>query len=155
MDAGETQSVLTSGKRILAKLLTVDLGVVRAAVEEDAHSLCPTIVHLIIVDVDVFAALGGDNSVVHVHVDLVSRYGQVVGVIVRVKAVLDVVVHRVVGPYATLVAVRVHTVVHVMDVGVLDVAVHVSGVEYLEIALVGAESADFPRQAIRLGIEES
>ena len=62
----------------------------------------------------------------------------------RVKAVLVVVVHLVVGPYSPLMAVGVHAVVHVMDVRANDVTIDVCGVENLWIALVGAETADFP-----------
>lgn len=43
--------------------------------------------------------------------------------------------------WADLKAVAVHAVVHVVDVGVYDVAVHVGRVENLGIALVDAEAA--------------
>ena len=43
--------------------------------------------------------------------------------------VFDVVVHQVVGPDPALVAVRVHAVVHVVNVRALDVSVHVHFVE--------------------------
>ena len=44
-----------------------------------------------------------------------------------------VVVHLVVGPHPALVAVRVHAVVHVVDVRALDVSVHVHVVEKLRV----------------------
>lgn len=47
--------------------------------------------------------------------------------------VLVVVVHLVVGPYAALMPVRVHPIVHVVNVGILDVPVYVDGVEYFGV----------------------
>ena len=67
---------------------------------------------------------------------------EVVGVVVRVEAVLPVVVHQVVGPHSSLVAVRVVAVVHVVDVGTHDVAVHVGGLEHIGVGQVFAEPAD-------------
>ena len=51
------------------------------------------------------AALGGDNVVVPVVVDLVVVDGQVIAVVVGVEAVADVVVHLIVSPVSLLVAV--------------------------------------------------
>lgn len=47
--------------------------------------------------------------------------------------VLVVVVHFVVGPYSAQVAIRIHAVVHVMNVRTFDVPVHVDIVEYLGV----------------------
>ena len=80
------------------------------------------------------AALGGDDAVVSVVVDLVVVDGQEVAVVVGVEAVRCVVVHLVPPPVAQLVAVRVHSEMVVGDVGVVDVAVDVDLVEQLGIA---------------------
>ena len=56
-------------------------------------------------DGDMIAALGGDNVVVPVVVDLVVVDGQVIAVVVGVEAVADVVVHLIVSPVSLLVAV--------------------------------------------------
>ena len=88
------------------------------------------------------------RTVVDVRVNFVPGDGQVVGVVVGVEAVLVIVVHLVVGPHAALVAVGVHAVVHVVDVRVEYVAVDVCTVENLRIALVFAEAADLPGQAV-------
>ena len=50
------------------------LGVVRAAVEEDARRVGPAVVDGVVVDLDVIAALRGDDAVVHVVVH--CRYGR-------------------------------------------------------------------------------
>lgn len=55
--------------------------------------------------------------------------------------------HLVVGPHAPLVAVAVHTVVHVVDVGVLDISVDVGGLEHVGVGQVLAETADLLLQA--------
>ena len=54
-----------------------------------------------------------------------------------------------------LVAVRVHAVVHVVNVGVHDITVHVRCVEHLGVALVSAKSADLPGQPVGLRVEPS
>ena len=82
--------------------LTIDLAAVGAAVEEDARSLRTAVVDLIFVDLDVVAALGGNDAVVFVVVDLVVGDGEVVRVIVGVETVLVVVVHLVVRPHTAL-----------------------------------------------------
>ena len=51
--------------------------------------------------------------------------------------------------------VGVHAVVHVVNVRVLDVTVYVSCVEHFRVALVGAESADLPGQAVGLQVKLS
>ena len=51
----------------------------------------------------------------------------------RILTVDDVVVHLVVDPDPALVAVRVHAVVHVVNVRALDVSVHVHVVEKLGV----------------------
>ena len=55
------------------------------------------------------AALGGDDAVVHVVVDLVVVDRQEVAVVVGVEPVPGVVVHLVPPPVSLLVAVRVHS----------------------------------------------
>ena len=44
--------------------LTVDLGVVGAAVEEDPHGVLAPVEDLVVVDLHVVAALGGDDTCV-------------------------------------------------------------------------------------------
>ena len=88
------------------------------------------------------AALGGDDAVVPVVVDLVIVDGQEVAVVVGVKAVTRVVVHLVPPPVSLLVAVRVDPEVVVVDVRVIDVAVDVDIIEYFGVTLVRAEPAD-------------
>lgn len=51
----------------------------------------------------------------------------------RLLTVHVVMVHFVVGPYTTLVAKRVHSVVHMVNVRTLDVPVHVDLLEYFGI----------------------
>ena len=70
--------------------------------EEDARSLRPAVVDLISVDLEIVAALRGDDAMVHVVVDLVVGNGEVVRVVVGVEPVLVVVVHLVVRPHAAL-----------------------------------------------------
>ena len=91
------------------------------------------------------AALGGDDAVVPVVVDLVIVDGQEVAVVVGVKAVPRVVVHLVPPPVSLLVAVRVDPEVVVVDVRVIDVAVDVDIIEYFGVTLVRAEPADLVR----------
>ena len=91
------------------------------------------------------AALGGDDSVVPVVVDLVVVDGQEVAVVVGVKAVARVVVHLVPPPVSLLVAVRVDPEVQVVDVRVVDVAIDVNIIEYFGVRLVRAEPADLVR----------
>ena len=43
-----------------------------------------------------------------------------------------------------LLAVGIHAVVHVVNIGVLDVTVHVRCIEHFRVALVGTEPADLP-----------
>ena len=92
-------------------------------------------------------------TVVTVAVNFVVRDGEGVRVVVGVKPVLDVVVHLVASPHAPLVSVRVHAVVHAVDVGVLDVAIHLDLVKNFRVGKVFAEAADFPGEAVALGIE--
>ena len=87
-------------------------------------------------DGDAVAALGGDDAVVSVVVNLVVVDGHVVAVVVGVEAVTDVVVHLVVPPVALLVAVRVDPEVEVVDVGVVDVPVDADFFEQLGVAVV-------------------
>ena len=82
---------------------------------------------------------------VSVVVDLVVVDGQEVAVVVGVKAVRRIVVHLVPPPVSLLVAVRVDTEVHVVDVRVVDVAVDVDIIEYFGVTLVRAEPADLVR----------
>ena len=91
------------------------------------------------------AALGGDDAVVPVVVDLIIVDGQEVAVVVRVKAVPRVVMHLVPPPVPLLVAVRVYPEVVVVDVRVIDVAVDVDIIEYFGVTLVRAEPADLVR----------
>ena len=91
------------------------------------------------------AALGGDDAVVPVVVHLVVVDCQEVAVVVGVKAVARVVVHLVPPPVSLLVAVRVDTEVHVVDVRVVDVAVDVDIIEYFGVTLVHAEPANLVR----------
>ena len=88
------------------------------------------------------AALGGDDAVVSVVVDLVVVDGEEVAVIVGVESVRRVIVHLVPPPVSVLVTVRVHPEVVVVDVGVVDVAVHVYVVEHFWVGLVRAESSN-------------
>ena len=92
-------------------------------------------------------------TVVAVTVDLVVRDGEVVGVVVGVEPVEDVVVHLVVDPNASLVPVGVHAVVHAVDVGPLDVAVHLDPVEHVLVGEVFAEAADLPGEPVALRVE--
>ena len=85
------------------------------------------------------AALRGDDTVLHVVVDLVVVDGQEVAVVVGVEAVRCVVVHLVPPPVSLLVAVRVDSEVIVVDVGVVDVAVDVDFVEHVWVTQVLAE----------------
>ena len=80
------------------------------------------------------AALGSDDSVVSVVIDLVVVNGQEVAVVVGVEAVQSVVVHLVAPPVSLLVAVRVDPEVVVVDVRVVDVAVDVDVIENFDIA---------------------
>ena len=82
---------------------------------------------------------------VPVVVDGVVVDGQEVAVVVGVEPVARVVVHFVPPPVSLLVAVRVDPEVHVVDVRVVDVAVHVGIVEHFRVALVRAEPADLDR----------
>ena len=84
------------------------------------------------------AALGSDDTVVLVVVDLVVVDGQVVTVVVGVEAVRRVVVHLVPPPVSLLVAVGVDSEMVVVDVRVVDVAVNINLVENLGIAAVRA-----------------
>ena len=93
-------------------------------------------------DGDMIAALGGDDVVVPVVVDLVVVDGQVIAVVVGVEAVADVVVHLVVPPVSLLVPVRVDSEVEVVDVGIVDVAEHTNGVEQLGVAFILAVSSN-------------
>ena len=86
-------------------------------------------------------ALGGDDAVVDVVVDLVVVDGQEVAVVVGVEPVRRVVVHLVPSPVSLLVAVRVDSEPVVVDVRIVDVAVHVHLVEHFEIAEVFAQSS--------------
>ena len=70
--------------------------------EKDARSVLTAAVDLIVVDLDIVAALRGNNAVVDVVVDLVVGDGEVVRVVVGVETVLVVVVHLVVRPHTTL-----------------------------------------------------
>lgn len=47
------------------KILTVNLGVVGAAVEEDAHGIRPAVVDIVVVDLDVVATLGRDDAFIY------------------------------------------------------------------------------------------
>ena len=96
-------------------------------------------------DGDTVAALGGDDAVVSVVVDLVIVDRHVVAVVVGVEAVPDVVVHLVVPPVPLLVAVRVDPEVEVVNVGVVDVAVDADLFEQLGVAVVLAEPAHLVR----------
>ena len=91
------------------------------------------------------AALGGDDPVVPVIVDLVVVDRQKVAVVVRVEAVPRVVVHLVPPPISLLVAVRVDPEVVVVDVGIVDIPVDVNIVKYFVVALVHAEPTDLVR----------
>ena len=124
------------------RFLTLDNGVVAAPVEEDTRRRLGTAVHLVTLNGHSVAALRRDDAVVPVVVDGVVVDGQVVAVVVGVEAVAGVVVHEVVPPVSVLVAVRVHAEVVVVDVGVVDVAVHVHLIEQFGVALVSAEPAD-------------
>ena len=88
------------------------------------------------------AALGGDDAVVSIVVDLVVVDSQEVAVVVGVEAVLCVVVHLVPSPVSLLVAVRVDPEMVVVDVRVVNVAVDVDLVEYLGVTEVLAEPSN-------------
>lgn len=88
-----------------------------------------------------------------VGVDVVVGDSEVVGVVVGVEAVKDVVVHLVVGPHAALVAVRVHAIVHTVDVGPLDVTIHVGAFEHVRVRQIFAEATDLPGEAVGLRVE--
>ena len=88
------------------------------------------------------AALGGDDTVVSIVVDLVVVDGQEVAVVVGVEAVRRVVVHLVPPPVSLLVAVRVDSEMVVVDVGVVDVAVDVNIVEHAGVTAVLAVPSD-------------
>ena len=90
-------------------------------------------------------AFRGDDAVVTVVVDLVVVDGQEVAVVVGVKAVRRIVVHLVPPPVSLLVAVRVDSEMVVVDVRVVDVAVHIDLVEYFGVTLVFTEPADLFR----------
>ena len=96
------------------------------------------------------AALGGDDAMVAVIVDLVVVDAQEVAVVVGVKAVRRVVVHLVPPPVALLVAVRVHPEMVVVDVRVVDVSVDVDIVENVDIAKVLAQSSNLARWSMGL-----
>ena len=87
------------------------------------------------------AALGGDDAVVSIVVDLVVVDGQEVAVVVGVEAVRRVVVHLVPSPVSLLVAVRVDSEVVVVDVRVVDVSVDVDLIEHFRVTRVRAEPA--------------
>ena len=71
--------------------------------EKDTRSVLTAAVDLIFVNLDIVAALRGNNAVVDVVVDLVVGDGEVVRVVVGVETVLLVViVHLVVRPHTTL-----------------------------------------------------
>ena len=70
--------------------------------EKDTRSLRTAVVNFISVNLDIVAALRGNNAVVHVVVDLVVGDGEVVRVVVGIKTVLVVIVHLVVRPHTTL-----------------------------------------------------
>ena len=72
-------------------------------------------------------------TVVAVAINLVIGDNQIVRVVVGVEPVHDVIAHDVVGPHAVLVTVRVHTVVHAVDFGALDVAIHAGALEHLRV----------------------
>ena len=131
-------------------LLTLDNGVVAAPVQEDTRRRLGTAVHLVTLNGHSVAPLRRDDAVVPVVVDHVVVDGQEVAVVVGVEAVAGVVVHLVVPPVALLVTVRVHPEVHVVDVRVVDVAVHVHVVEYLRVALVRAEPADLGQRVQKM-----
>ena len=113
--------------------------------QEDTRRRLGTAVHLVTLNGHSVAPLGGDDAVVPVVVHFVVVDGQEVAVVVGVEAVAGVVVHLVPPPVSLLVPVRVHAEVHVVDVGVVDVAVHVHVVEYFRVAFVRAEPADLVR----------
>ena len=94
-------------------------------------------------------------TMVAVAVNLVVGDNQIVRVVVGVEPVQDVIAHDVVGPHAVLVTVRVHTVVHAVDFGALDVAVHAGALEYLRVGQVYAEASDLPAKTVALGVEKS
>ena len=100
------------------------------------------------------AALGGDDAVVAVVVDLVVVDGQEVAVVVGVKAVLGVVVHLVPPPVSLLVAVRVHPEMVVVDVRVINVTVDVNHVENFRVALVRAEPSDLSSESDMTHVRE-
>ena len=98
------------------------------------------------------AALGGDDAVVSVVVDLVVVDGQEVAVVVGVEAVLRVVVHLVPPPVSPLVAIRVDPEVVVVDVRVVDVAVDVDLVEHFRVASILAEPSHLVARGFIEGI---
>ena len=88
------------------------------------------------------AALGGDDTVVPVVVDLIVVDRQEVAVVMGVKAVPRVIVHLVPPPVSLLVAERVDPEVVVVYVRVVDVAVDINIFEHFGVALVDAEPTD-------------
>ena len=96
------------------------------------------------------AALGGDNTVVTVAVDLVVVDGHEVAVVVGVKTVRGVVVHLVPPPVSILMAERVDPEVVVVDVRVVDVAVDCDVVEHVRVALVLAIPSNLPASTMRI-----
>ena len=92
---------------------------------------------------------------VAVAVDGVVGDGEVVAVVVRVEPVLHVVAHGVVGPDAALVTVGVVAVVHAVDLGVEDIAVHVGALEDLRVGVVLTEASHLPGEAVRFRVEVS
>lgn len=60
--------------------------------------------------------------------------------------------HLVVGPYTALVPVRVHSVVHSVDVGTLDITVYVDSVEDFGVREIRTEPTNLPRQTIAFAV---
>ena len=88
------------------------------------------------------AALGSDDSVVTVIVDIVVVDCQEVAVVVGVEAVTRVVVYLVSPPVSLLVAVAVDPEMVVVYIRIVDVAVDVHIFEHILVSLVGAEPTD-------------
>ena len=70
--------------------------------EKDTRTLRTAVVDFIFVNLDIVAALRGNNAMVHVVVDLVVGDGETVRVVVGVETVLVVIVHLVVRPHTNL-----------------------------------------------------
>ena len=91
------------------------------------------------------AALRCDYAVPLVVEHLIVVDGQVVAVVVGVKAVSRVVVHPVSPPVSPVVAVRVDPEVVVVDFRIVYIAVDVDLVEHFRVPLVRAVPADLVR----------